>query len=508
MSTAREQTSLRSISLLSVCSLAQLILQFAFQVLLAHLYGTQADMDAYLAALAIPTVVSTVLVGSLGFTFVPVFLETRQQRGDDAAWNLASTIGIMLFVSSLAISAVCCVFAESLMGSLFKDSNAELSAELFRVLAWTVLTSNMATFLRAVCHCCQRFTPTGIAPVAGTVTTIGYVVAFHSAQGILAVAYAFLAGTVVSTVVQLPLFLRNVRWAIRFDEDVQRCGKLLLPLIAGAVYYNLDPIIDRHLASSVDGQVSRLGYASRLAGALVTVATTGLAVVVFPKLSQLASDDDPHRFRSEVASAFRFLGFVIIPILAGLAFFSQPVVHDLFERGKFTPSDTAAVAGLIILYLGMILAASLGEVAARVFYALQDTRTPVLIGMTGFTLGLVVKFWLAPTYGISAIAAATSGYFVFNIGCMLVILRKRLTSAIFAGVGRMIGRSFAASSAAVAAAWAIIGISFAYSSFVAAVLGLTVYVAVSYALGDEFAVASMRYLLGKRPPTNEIDSQE
>lgn len=504
MSTNQERTSFRSISLLSVCSLIQLVLQFAFQVLLAKLYGTAADMDAYLAALAIPTVLSTVLVGSLGFTFVPIFVETREKRGTDAAWNLATTIGIILFVSSLVISIVGCVFAQSLMALLFKDTNVELAASLFRILVWTVLTSNMMTFLRAVYHCNERFTPTGIAPVAGTAATIGYVIVFHSAQGIASVAYGFLAGTIVSTIIQLPLFLRNLHWNVAFDEDVRRCGRLLLPLIAGAAYYNLDPIIDRHLAGSFDGGISRLGYASRLATALVTVATTGLAVVAFPRFSRHATDENMQRFRAEVATAFRFLGFVIVPIVAGLALFSRPVVHDLLQRGKFTDSDTVAVGGLLVLYLGMILAAAAGEVAARVFYALQDTRTPVLIGMTGFTLGLVLKFWLAPKHGISVIAAATSGYFLFNICCMIVILRNRLTNAIYTGVGRAIARAVAGSTAAAAAAWIVISIGFAFSSLAAAVLGLTVYVTVSYALGDEFAVA----LFGKRPPTDEIDSQE
>ena len=90
---------------------------------------------------------------------------------------------------------------------------------------------------------------------------------------------------------------------------------------------------------------------------------------------------------AEVSHALRSLCLIVTPLVVGLACYGQPVVRDLFQRGRFTAGDTQAVALLLALYLVMVAAAAFSEVAAKVLYAMSDTTTPTLIGCLGSRWG-------------------------------------------------------------------------------------------------------------------------
>ena len=493
---SNSSSSLKSVSVLSLCSVGQLLLQFAFQLLLAKYYGTQAEMDTFRAALGFPTVVSTILVGALGFAFIPVFVDTRQNSGERDAWSMASNLAILMVLTCVAITAASMWLARPLMTALqpgFSHTKVEQTVDLFRILVWLIVANSLSTFLRSVYHCHGKFFVTGIAPVVGMSVTVAYCVLAHQAQGIRAVAIAVLLGSVVGVVLQLPLVLGNFRWQLKIVEATRRCLILMAPLIAGAAYYNLDPLVDRYLISHLPtGSLALWGYTQQLTAAIVTVSTTGLAIVAFPRFSAFAAAADQHRLQNEIASAYRFLAFLIVPILAGLLLFSQPIIRDLLQRGKFDQQATAIVAGLLVVYLGQIFAAAAGEIAARVFYASKDTLTPVMIGMCGFTLGLPLKYWIAPTAGLVGIAAVTSLYSLFNIACMLLLLVRRMGTTILKGVVPAVIRAVVGSAAAALVGHFVIELNFQYSALAAAAIGAAAYLLVMYVLGDEFARRGFR----------------
>ena len=87
----------------------------------------------------------------------------------------------------------------------------------------------------------------------------------------------------------------------------------------------------------------------------------------------------------------RFLTLLLVPVVVALVGFGSPLIRDLLQRGRFVAADTDAVAGLLAVLCGMIVGGSLGEIAAKVFYAGQNTRTPVLVGLSGFVIGAVLS---------------------------------------------------------------------------------------------------------------------
>ncbi|MHB8902650.1 MAG: lipid II flippase MurJ, partial [Thermoguttaceae bacterium] len=263
---AGENTSLRSAGWVSLCSLGQLVLQFWFQMLLAKQFGASWEMDAYVAAIALPTVISAVLVGSLSYAFVPLFggLLTHDAG---RAWRLAGSMGIVLIAFTAAAALGTFLMAGWLVATLFPGFSRErfdLAVALLRILCWLIVANGLIGYLQSLYHCHQRFLVPAAASPIGIAVTVAGAIAFRD-QGMVAIAWAVLAGSFTAVALQTPLLFRHGQFGRFWNDDVRRCFVLLLPLVLGALYFRLDPLVDRYLTSMLPvGNVSHLGYAWRI----------------------------------------------------------------------------------------------------------------------------------------------------------------------------------------------------------------------------------------------------
>jgi len=500
-------TMLKSVSLLSLCSLGQMFLQFAFQVVLAKHFGAGVAMDAFAAGMALPIVICTTLVGSLGYSFVPTFLERMHEAGEEEAWKLANSVGLLLILITGGISIGGCLLAAPIMKALHPGFSAEQLHEtvrVFQVLSWLTLANSMTTFLQALYHSYQRYTPTAIGPLAGVALTVVWTILLHEEWGILAGASGVVAGAVLCNLIQLPLYLSHFKLRISFDDSFKKCMRLLGPLIIGALYYNLDPLVDRYLASKMaEGSIAHLGYAWRLINGVLILCTSGLSIVIFPVLIQHFVAGRELETKREIAFAIRFLTFILVPVGLGLAFFSRPIVHDLFERGQFEASDTAAVAFLLAIYVGVVIGASLGDVSAKIFYAIQNTWTPVITKSIAFTVGVVLKIFLGPKHGVEGLVLATSVYYILTPAIQFFIIRQRLGAGLFAGVPGALFRSLVASAVALFAAWLVFNAPIPYASIPAILVSIVCYAVMTWLLKDEFTLKFVGMVRGRQESTTE-----
>ncbi len=491
------RASLRSAGWVNLLSFAQLVVQFAFQTLLARYFGAGAEMDAFVAAISLPTFISSVFFNSLGYALVPVLSRKLVEQDLDSAWSSANNLLTLLGVTTGFAAMILAVFANPLVRLLFPGyagQQAALTAELVRVLACLIVTNSLIAYSQAVHHSHRRFITPALSPVVGILTTL-LIVACLPSRSMLTVAWAVVAGSAVVALLQLSWPLRHYRLRLRPGSDTYQFLRLCAPLILGAAYYRLDPLIDRYLASFLPtGSVAHLGYASRLVTALLMVSSSGLSVVAFPSFAQQQAAASTEGLAREVAHAIRCMIAIIVPIIVGLGCYSTPVIRDLFERGRFTATDTHTVSLLLLLYLGMIVGGAFGDVAAKIFYSLSDTRTPTVIGCIGFTLGLGLKLTLVPSMGVAAIALATSLYYLLNLALMGWLIWKRLGGLLLQGVARACARSLLASLAAVLLAAPVVFSGIPLSSFVGAVAGAGAYFLALFLLKDEMALRLWDYL--------------
>jgi putative peptidoglycan lipid II flippase len=491
------QSSLRSISLITALTVLQLILQFGLQLVLAKYFGAAGEMDAYVAALAWPVVIATILSSSLGYVLVPAVAKQLASGGPRDAAMVASQIGLALLAVA-AIFTIGTAFAARPLTAIlcpgFSPTARELTARLIGALSLLILANSLTAYLNALFHSYGHFARPAIAGVVGMFVTLFYVVALHGRQGIDAVAWGVVIGATTTTFILLPLFVRQIREAAVWKQPhvhvgTRQAGALLLPLVLGAIYWRLDPLLDRYLGSYLQaGSIAHISYAWRLISGLMLIGTSGLSIVAFPAIASHTAAGRRAGLNIEVAHAIRFFLFLIVPICIGLCLFSVPVVRLLFERGRFTAADTQAVAMMVVLYASVIFGAGMGDLLSRTLYARDDTLTPVIVQSIAFTIAAGLKFVLVARAGAAGLVAITSGFYLLNAAILSAILLRQLGPDMLAGSGGTLARSVVSSAIACLAAGAMMLVPVSWAVLPAAAGGALVYACSMLMLRDEFAV--------------------
>lgn len=500
----RPSSSLRSISLVTLLTLVQLVLQFGLQLVLARYYGAAGEMDAYVAALALPVVIATILASSLGYVLVPIVADRLASRGERDAAIVASQIGWYVLLLAAGLTLLTATLADWLIAWLcpgFSPAERKLAAELLRVLSLLIVANSLISYLNSLLHAYQQFTRPAVAGVVGTLAALIYVVAFHERQGIFAVARGVVIGAALTVALLVPRFLDQLwcysSWKQPPHAGTRQCLWLLLPLTLGAIYWRLDPLIDRYLGSYLAaGSLAQLGYAWRLASGLMLIGTSGLSIVAFPALAAHAAAGRRAAVAAELAHAIRFLLFLMIPVGVGVVAFRVPIVRLLYERGRFTPSDTLIVASLLALYAGAILGAGISDLLSRTCFAHRDALTPVIANSMSFTIAAGLKFLLVGKLGAGGLALATSGFYGLSIAILLVVVLRVHSRGVLAGAASTLLRALISAPVGCAAAAVVMQLPVAWAVLPAAASGAGVYLLVMGASGDEFALKLLGRLRG------------
>ena len=432
---AKDAGLFRSTLIITFFSSLNILAGFALQVVLAAKFGAEWEMDAYLAASTIPNLLTGVLLGSLRITFVPVFIEYEVRQDVAEAWKVASSflnIASVVLGSIAVLGALCATWWVRLTvpGFAVGTDAFKLTVELFRILIPSVVFNGLGGLLASIYYSRHRFLLPAVAPLVNSLVILGGTAALSPKLGIRGLALSSLLGSITQLLLLIPIMLTKGRYRFIWDHKhpgVAQIVKLMVPWIAGAVIYKANPLLDRFIASSLlEGSISHLGYALKLTTVTVTLATAGISTTFFPLMSRYAATRNLQGLRKTVSLGIQTILLIVMPIMAGIVVLRVPVIRLFLQRGKFTDLDTTATGLAWVCYLGALLGLSVGNISSFVFYALQDTRTPVLAGIAGMMVNVIVVFVLKDYFSYLAPALAYSLAVPLNISLQLLVLRKRL----------------------------------------------------------------------------------
>jgi putative peptidoglycan lipid II flippase len=385
-------------------SLASAIFGFAREVVNARYFGTSADMDAFLAAATIPTILFGVFNGALVSALVPVFTDYVARGEEESAWRLASTIFNVLLAGLSVLAVLGWVFAPVYVPIVARGFPApELAAttEMTRWLMPSVVATSLAGVLSAMLNARHRFSASAVQGIAINLTTIAIVLALEHRLGIYALVLGTALGLTAQLAVQLPSVIRYrmYRPVVEFDHPgLAKIWTMLGPIVVGSAAGQLAIFFDRHFASTLSpGYIAGMNYATKLVGFPQQIFAAAIATVIFPLLaSQFASSNRPGIKRS-VVMGLRLVNFITIPSVFGLIALSRPIVAALFQRGAFRETATDLCAGLLpFAAIGLVgLAASI--VLTRCCFACKETRWTVAISVFTVLLNVALSLvWLGP----------------------------------------------------------------------------------------------------------------
>ena len=403
---------------------------------LAHVLGAGGAADAFFLAFKIPNFFRRLFSeGAFSQAFVPVLSEYRQNGSHAAVQALVDRVAgclgsVLLLVTVLAVigsPVVAAIFASGYLNDPLKFA---LLSDLIRITFPYLLLISLTGFAGAVLNSYDRFAIPAFTPVLLNICMIGaawFAAPFFS-QPVFALAWGVLLAGVLSLLFQLP-FLRQIHllpvprldWR---DPGVRRILTLMVPALFGVSISQINLMLDSILASFLpDGSVGWLFYSDRLVELPLGVFAIAVATVIMPNLSRQHAAQSAGHFNRTLDWAIRMIMLIALPSLLALVILAQPILFTLFHHGQMTVRDILMSSYSLQAYAMGLLGFMLIKVLAPGYFARQDMKTPVRIGVIAVAANIVMKaVFVAPLY------------FLFNLGHVGLALATALAAYVNAGL--------------------------------------------------------------------------
>ncbi|HEY9032604.1 MAG TPA: murein biosynthesis integral membrane protein MurJ [Pseudomonadales bacterium] len=433
---------LRSGATVSAMTMLSRVLGLMRDVLFASLLGVSAVTDAFFIAFRIPNFLRRLFAeGAFSQAFVPVLSEYRAKTSLAEVQVLvnavAGTLGMVLMlitvIAVVGAPALTAVFAPGFVGN---DELFALTSRMLQITFPYLLLISLTAFAGAVLNSYGRFAVPAFTPVwlnlclmAGAVLGVRY-----SAQPVIVLAWSVLLAGAVQLAFQLP-FLARLRLLPRPKTDwshpgVRQVLQLMLPAMFGVSVSQINLLLDTMLASFLPtGSISWLYYSDRLTELPLGVFGIAIATVVLPSLSRNHAAQSPEVFSETLAWGVRTILVIALPATAALLLLAEPIIATLFQYHRTTPHDVLMAGWSLKAYALGLSAFMLVKVLAPGFYARQDTRTPVGIGIRAMVANMVMNLlFVLPLHyffqlGHMGLALATAAAACLNAGWLWQTLR-------------------------------------------------------------------------------------
>ena len=428
----RPRTVLAETTGLVVLSALSPLAGLAVETVLAWRFGTSAVVDAYrVAALVLIFGQQLFVTSILPFVVVPIFAEHRAEGNEREAWAVTNSLGLVFLGLGLLIAACLFLFPGPAANLLAPGLTGEGRSIAVFFLRWCSLAfvplcwSGIACGILYACHIFR------VAPMAqlasNTVLLLAIVIGGH-ALGKTSIVIGVLGGAVASTILygkRLAIVRRECAPDLRVGRVDFRALRTLLrlaaPLGVGALAGQLSgAVVARAVSRLAAGSLAAFGYSWKL-GQIVLLIPSAFSTVLFPKLSDIWHSCEPEEFTANYVKALRSLFFITVPMTC-LAFgLREPIVAILLQRGAFSVTAghvTAALFGILILGAPGGAAVTYLD---RMFYATQDTTTPVVIDVSCTIFAMALAPNMALRFGVRGVA-------------FIYMLLPWITSAVLLGV--------------------------------------------------------------------------
>jgi len=520
----------RAAGVVSGATLLSRVLGFVRDLIIARAFGAGSATDAFFAAFRLPNMLRELLgEGALSAAFIPVFTESFNTRGREGAWRLAWTVLTVLALLLVAVSMTGIVVAPWLIrliapGFHTIPSKFELAVYLTRLMFPYILFIGVAALFMAILNSQGHFATPALSPSVLNIAMIGcalYLTPYVDPP-IAALAIGVLIGGIGQLLIQIPAIRqgsRGVPWGVDVnDPAVGRITRLMTPGVAGLAITQVNVFVGTLLASLMgEGGISILYYAFRLIQLPIGLFGVAIATAAFPTMARQAASRSLGEVAATVAYAIRLVLFVTLPSMVGLMVFRVQIIQLLFERGAFDRTVTLATAEVVLFYAFGLGAYVSNRILVPAFYSLQDTTTPVKIGVAAVIVNIIASLALMRPLGLSGLALATTLSSFVNLGLLLIALQRRLGRLDGLRVRSLVRIVGAAALMAVIALSLVrfydpltVEVSLRRAALLTfeLVMSLTAFVAAAAYMGSEELKGLLRWLIGRRRRIEEAPPGE
>jgi putative peptidoglycan lipid II flippase len=415
MTMQQRQGLLRTIVLVAGITSVGTLLGFVRDLIIARYFGASGETDAFLIAWMIPeTAVPLVMEGSMLLLLMPLFARELEEKGSLREFVGRSLVPIttILLLCTVTIVLTAPWLVEAVAPGL---AMPELATRSVRTTAITVVFLGLCGYMMAALRARHVFGITATVSTAYNVGIIGTVLFLQGRLGIYSAALGLAVGSALMLLIQLPSYLRHIGPpALRLRPDRELLTNLVafVPLSLYTLERQAQVYIERFLGSSLDpGAISHLNYAAKV-GQVPMLLASLVAVVAFPGVARTAVAGRLEDLQLMIHRYARVIAVLILPAMAFLIVAASELVGVLFERGAFSPADTAATASILRIYALGLLGQTLGNIAVLPLFSIRHLRPtawyPARAALVGLMVTTVVSLAALPFLGVQGLAAGNA----------------------------------------------------------------------------------------------------
>ncbi len=416
------------------------------QVLVSKTFGTNQSLDAFYAAATFPDLLFSLLAGgALASAFVPTFTGFLANENQKEAWRLASTVTNLVILILSLVSGLAALFAPAIVRHVLfvlkpelDPSLQTLTVDLLRIILLAPTIFGVSGLLMSILNTHQKFWLPALAPVFNWVGWILGIIFLVPSMGIYGLAWGYVIGAVLHLLVQLPglLKLEGRHYAFTLgigNPAIKEVARLMAPRLLGVAAVQINFVINAMIASGQgEGSLSAINVARMLMTMPLFVIAQAIATAALPTFSAQVARGELSDMRSSLAATLRGVILLSLPATVGLILLREPVIALLFQRGEFDLRSTEMVSWALLWYTAGLVGHAIVEILSRAYYALHDTKTPVIVGTIAMGLNALFSFgfaWVFSQMGWmphGGLALANSLATALEAAVLFIIMRKRL----------------------------------------------------------------------------------
>lgn len=435
---------IRSAIIIVAVTMVGRLLGFLKGVFISEEFGIGMETDAYFMAFVIPMTLLMIIPGAINSVFIPAMNGLMiEGEGRSRERGLFQSTLTVIFISTLIVTVVGILAAEPLVSLLapgFEGEKQALTVQLLRWMMPSVVLIGLLGLFSSALYCHNSYFYPSFGTVINSLLVIASIFILVPFMGIQGLALGTTLGFAGYALIMVPSLVRR-RYPLRLamvkehNQLMRGMGERFVPVMIGGIVSQLTIYAERFLASGLgDAKVASLSLAYTVMQLPMAVFVGAFTVPLFPLLTEYVKKGQIAEMKRLVEKGLSYLVLVLVPVMGGLVLLSKDVVRLLYERGQFGADDTVLTAWALMFYSLAILGLAARDVLTRAFYALENMKIPVIIGIVSIALYLGISPLLIARldHGGIALAAAVSAYFSWL--CLGWLLRRQ--------VGAILTRSF------------------------------------------------------------------
>ncbi len=426
----RKKAPLRAAAVVTGMIVLSKIIGYIREAMINATFGESAASDAYANATTLFSMFSLLFLSGIASTFIPIYTREKMKNGIKGANRYANNIVNLYIIVSVLVSlfAIFVLSSPGILGIFYKKS-VVLTSQLARILFMTLTFSAVWGVLCNVLNANEKFLP---ETLQGFILSACVMFACIKFGDIKAVTIATALAPIFYLVSLIP-FLRNTyRYEARLDlrsTNLRRTFWIALPAIIAMEFDTINNFVDTIFADRMMvGSTRILKNCYQIIILLQGVFVVPVTTVSYPQLSRSAARNDKKGIIDSMKQMTELLAVVLFPLIGIIMIMRSEVFALLFQHGKFTAEGTARAALPLACYVVGVFGFGLRNYQSRVFYSLQKTKPPMLIGMgiVGINILLDFVFMRVFSFGLEGLTLATSISGSLGALIMLLTLRKML----------------------------------------------------------------------------------